>query len=223
MRDAAAIARETSELRARIGRDVALRVEQAGLGKAEGRNLTLWYQEEFLDQADRAFLIDTIEAARQPSILLSDAPEQSFRTSESGNLDRWDERVRAIDQRICALMGLAERQGETLQGQRYGPGQYFRTHHDFFHTDQAYWSAQAASGGQRTWTAMIFLNAPGGGGETNFDAAGLLVPPKPGLLLLWDNMDATGAPNLYSAHEGREVTAGVKYIVTKWFREGDWL
>ncbi len=222
MRDAAAIARETSALRAQIGREVAARLSTAGVSQAAGHNLTLWYLEDFLDPADCAFLIAEIERGRQPSILLSDDAAQNFRTSESGNLNRWDELVRGIDRRICALMNLDERHGETLQGQRYGPGQYFRTHHDFFHTDQAYWPAQAAAGGQRTWTAMIFLNQPEAGGETGFDSAGLMVPPKPGMLLMWDNMDATGAPNLYAAHEGRDVTAGVKYIVTKWFREGRW-
>ena len=222
MRDAAAIARETSEERARIGREVAARLVASGVAQAAGHQLTLWYQEEFLAPADCAYLIAEIERRRQPSSLLTDVPDREFRTSESGNLDRWDERVRAIDLRICELMGLSERRGETLQGQRYDVGQYFRTHHDFFHTDQAYWPAQAASGGQRTWTAMIFLNRPEAGGETGFDSAGLMVPPKPGMLLMWDNMDANGAPNLYAAHEGREVAAGIKYIVTKWFRESDW-
>lgn len=223
MRDAAAIAQEVSELRAGIGRDVASRLAAAGVAKAPGRLFDLWHKEEFLSSDDCAFLVGEIDKVRQPSITLSDQPEESFRTSESGNLDRWDERIRGIDRRICTLMGLHERHGETLQGQRYAPGQYFRTHHDWFHTDQAYWPAQEASGGQRTWTAMIYLNGVGAGGETNFDAAGLMVPPKPGLLLMWDNMDANGAPNLFAAHEGRPVTQGVKYIVTKWFREGFWL
>lgn len=223
MRSAEQVAAEVSDKRAAIGQEVAARLAAQGVGRSTGRSFTLWYQEDFLGSTDCAFLIDEIEKGRQPSITLSDQPERSFRTSESGNLDRWDERVRGIDRRICALMGLDERMGETLQGQRYAPGQYFRTHHDWFHTDQAYWPAQEASGGQRTWTAMIYLNRPESGGETAFDAAGLMVPPKPGLLLIWDNMDANGAPNLYAAHEGREVAGGVKYVVTKWFREGFWV
>jgi prolyl 4-hydroxylase len=223
MRTAEQIASETSERRAEIGREVAAALQRNGAQEAVGRGLSIWFVEEFLDAADRAFLIDCIEANRHPSILLSDRPEQSFRTSESGNLDRWDDHVRAIDQRICALMGLDEDRGETLQGQRYAPGQYFRAHHDWFHTDQGYWAEQQKTGGQRTWTAMIYLNAPGSGGETAFDAAGLLVPAKPGLLIAWNNMDANGAPNLYSSHEGREVGAGTKYVVTKWFREGNWV
>ena len=216
-------AEQVSPVRAQIGAGVAARLAAAGAKHARGQNFDLWYVEDFLSSEDCRFLIDRIDQDRQPSLLLSDDPEQNFRTSESCNLNRWDDRVQAIDRRICALMGLDERSGETLQGQRYAPGQYFRGHHDFFHSDQAYWPAQQASGGQRTWTAMIFLNRPEAGGETDFSAARLLVPPRPGMLLMWDNMDARGAPNLYSAHEGRAVEAGVKYIVTKWFREGFWI
>ena len=69
---------------------------------------------------------------------------------------------------------------------------------------------------------MIFLNQPEVGGETAFTAAGLTVMPRAGMLLMWNNMDPQGAPNLYAAHEGRAVEKGVKYIVTKWFREGNW-
>ena len=89
--------------------------------------------------------------------------------------------------------------------------------------DRPYWPAQAATGGQRTWTAMIYLNQPEAGGETHFDAAGLKVLPRPGMLLAWNNMTAEGAPNIYATHEGCDVKAGVKYVVTKWFREGNWL
>jgi prolyl 4-hydroxylase len=223
MRTVEQISSETSEVRARIGRDVAAHLQSQGAESAPGRGLTLWFVEDFLGPHDRGFLIDCIEASRRPSSLLTDESDQSFRTSESGNLERWDDRVRAIDRRICALMGMDERQGETLQGQRYAPGQYFCAHHDWFHTDQAYWPAQAATGGQRTWTAMIYLNRPEAGGETYFEQAGLLVPPKPGLLIAWDNMDPAGAPNISTFHEGREVQSGLKYVVTKWFREGAWL
>ena len=223
MRTADQIASETSEVRARIGRDVEAHLTRGSAQAAPGHGLTLWFVEDFLAANDRAYLIDLIDAARRPSALMSDDAHQQFRTSESGNLDRWDERVRTIDRRICALLGIDESQGETLQGQRYGPGQYFRAHHDWFHTDQSYWSAQAATGGQRTWTAMIYLNKPDAGGETYFELAGLLVAPKAGLLIAWNNMDPNGAPNVQSSHEGRDVGAGSKYVVTKWFRERNWI
>lgn len=222
MTAASELAREVSELRAGIGRNVAARLAGAGVQAATGHQLTVWYQEDFLSGLECSQLIGMIEQVRQPSELLSDSAGQSFRTSESGNLERFNPLVAAIDRRICTLLGMDERCGETLQGQRYGVGQFFRPHHDFFHTDQSYWPEQQATGGQRTWTAMIYLNEPGAGGETAFDAAGVVVPPRAGMLIAWDNMDANGAPNPYASHEGRAVTQGAKHIVTKWYRERFW-
>ena len=223
MRSAAAIARETSSCRAAIGRIGEAGLTAGGAQRVAGTGLTLWFVENFLSAEDCAFLIGQIEANRIPSITLATTPELDHRTSESGNLDRWDPRVQAIDGAICTLLGLDERQGETLQGQRYGPGQFFRSHHDWFHTDQPYWPQQARTGGQRTWTAMIYLNQPEAGGQTHFGAAGLTVTPRPGMLVAWNNMGEDGAPNIYAAHEGCDVTAGTKYVVTKWFREGNWV
>jgi prolyl 4-hydroxylase len=77
-------------------------------------------------------------------------------------------------------------------------------------------------GGQRTWTAMVFLNDVEGGGETNFPHAAAKVTPRRGNLLCWNNMDAIGQPNTYAMHQGCPVTAGTKYIITKWYRERPW-
>ena len=57
-------------------------------------------------------------------------------------------------------------------------------------------------GGQRTWTAMVFLNAPEGGGQTDFAEAGIKVTPRTGNLLTWNNLDAIGEPNPFSMHQG---------------------
>jgi prolyl 4-hydroxylase len=109
-----------------------------------------------------------------------------------------------------------------MQGQRYHVGQQYRHHHDFFHGSDRAVAAEAARGGQRTWTAMIFLNVPEEGGQTNFPAAGVKVTPRAGNLLIWNNMDSAGHPNLYSLHQGSPVLAGTKYVITKWHRERPW-
>jgi prolyl 4-hydroxylase len=36
-------------------------------------------------------------------------------------------------------------------------------------------------------------------------------------------MNPDGSPNDKTLHEGMAVVEGVKYIVTKWFREGSWV
>jgi prolyl 4-hydroxylase len=79
-----------------------------------------------------------------------------------------------------------------------------------------------ASGGQRTWTAMIYLNDVEEGGATWFPQAGLRVAPRKGLLLAWNNMAPDGSPNTRTLHEGMPVVEGTKYIITKWFRESPW-
>src|SRR3546814_1859419 len=74
-------------------------------------------------------------------------------------------------------------------------------------------------GGQRTWTAMIYLNDVAEGGATWFPTAGIRVAPKRGLLLAWNNMKPDGTPNEMTLHEGMPVEKGVKYIITKWRSE----
>lgn len=213
-----------SEALARIGMRVAERLEAApGVQKVPLPGLDLYVRENFLSAADCRFLIDRIEGVARPSSVYLDGSSESYRTSSSGDLDRWDPGILAIDLRICGLMGIDPSHGETLQGQRYEVSQHFRAHHDFFHVSQPYWPEQANHGGQRSWTAMIYLNQPEAGGATEFPAAQASVAPRSGLLLMWNNMAADGSPNPASLHAGTPVTGGVKHIVTKWFRERAWV
>jgi len=209
---------------AEIGRSVAARLQRhPNVQMVAGQGIDLYVYQNFLDPAECAGLIAMIEVDRRPSTLLAVGHDPEFRTSESCDLDRWNPFVDGIDRRICELLGKKPRQGETLQGQRYAVGQQFKAHHDWFHADQAYWPEERKRGGQRSWTAMIYLDEPASGGETWFSAAGLKVTPRAGMLLAWNNMDANGVPNQASFHESLPVTAGVKTIVTKWFRERFWL
>lgn len=178
---------------------------------------------DFLTRAECTLLMRMIDAKRRPSTTLSDRQDTGFRTSESCDMDRWSPDVRPTDEAIAALLGIDVASGETMQGQRYAPGQQFRAHHDYFHAGSSYWAATQASGGQRTWTAMIYLNEVEEGGATWFPEAGVRIAPQRGLLLAWNNMNPDGSPNTLTLHEGMPVIRGTKYIVTKWFREGSWL
>src|SRR3546814_15723647 len=91
-------------------------------------------------------------------------------------------------------MQLPPEHGETLQGQRYLSGQYFRAHRDFFHVGEAYWPRMRAEGGQRSWTAMIYLNTLEEGVETPFPSLAFRLSPRPGLPLLWHNMPPDAPP-----------------------------
>lgn len=214
----------SSTARAQIGVQVGQRLmANPAVQQVTIAGVQAFYHDNFLDAARCKQLIKLIDTDRRPSTLLSDRPEKDFRTSESCDMDRWAPDVRPIDDSIAALLGVDPLCGETMQGQRYAPGQHFRAHHDYFFQSESYWERVVKDGGQRTWTAMIYLNDVAEGGATWFPQAGIRVAPKRGLLLIWNNMQLDGSPNPLTLHEGMPVAKGVKYVVTKWFRESHWI
>ena len=184
--------------------------------------LDIFVVRDFLTKAECDQVIEKIDQDRVPSGLLAPSADPEFRTSESCNLRLTDRINQVVETKINALTGIPPTQGETIQGQRYAVGQQFKPHHDFFYPSEPYWPEQERSGGQRTWTAMVFLNEPEGGGQTFFPKANVRVTPRTGNLLLWNNLDEFGEPNTYSLHTGMPVEAGTKYVITKWYRERDW-
>jgi len=214
---------KASPVRQSFGEAVSARLAaNPAMTRGKSDAIQLFYHPDFLNAATCARLRAMIDANRRPSTVLSTA-DPDYRTSDSCDMDRWSPDVRPTDEAIAALLGLDPIQGETMQGQRYAPGQQFRAHCDWFSEDQPYWPAMQQCGGQRTWTTMIYLNDVEEGGATWFPLAGLRVNPKRGLLLAWNNMNPDGSPNDNTLHEGVAVMKGTKYIVTKWFREGNWI
>jgi prolyl 4-hydroxylase len=206
-----------------IGHEVRERLARTPKAfKIPSNDLDIFIVREFLSHADCGKLVQRIDAQRIPSQLLAPTDDPEFRTSESCNMDPLDPFVKSIETRIARLLGIDPLHAETMQGQRYAVGQQFKPHHDFFYRDQPYWPEMERCGGQRTWTAMIFLNEPEAGGQTAFPKANIKVSPRTGNLLAWNNMDAIGEPNQFSLHQGMPVEAGVKYIITKWHRERPW-
>jgi len=190
--------------------------------KIPSDNLDIFVVRDFLDAGECADLIRLIDADRVPSQLLAAIEDPDFRTSESCNLNPHNPLVVQIEEKITGLIGIPPAHGETIQGQRYAVGQQFKLHHDFFHPGEPYWPEMESSGGQRTWTAMTFLNAPESGGQTFFEAAGIRLTPRAGNLVAWNNLDGEGLPNQFSLHQGMPVLKGLKYIITKWYRERPW-
>lgn len=193
-----------------------------GLLKLPAPGVEMYVLRDFLTAKECAALIALIDRDREPSRLLAHSDDPEFRTSESCNLDPRHPAVRSVEMKLTQLVGIDPACGETIQGQRYAPGQQFKPHHDFFFATESYWPEQEKSGGQRTWTAMVFLNAVDEGGQTQFPEVKIRVAPRRGNLLVWNNLDDGGAPNMASLHQGMPVIAGVKYVITKWYRERRW-
>ena len=68
----------------------------------------------------------------------------------------------------------------------------------------------------------VYLNTPGAGGATRFKTIDRTIPPERGKLLCWNNLLPDGRPNGATLHQGMKVRRGVKYIITKWYRERPW-
>lgn len=209
---------------AKIGAAVTRRLEaNPRVQKVEVPDLQLYVYQDFLPLRDCQLLIDKIDAHAVPSTLYKGTEQPGFRTSWSCHLNRWDPDISRIEKRMTETLGIDNSFAETMQGQRYQVGQEFKAHHDFFHTSQDYWQHEGPNGGQRSWTAMIFLNNVAEGGATEFPHVKIGVHPLAGTMLIWNNMNPDGTMNYKSLHTGTPVKAGVKHVITKWYRQNNWL
>jgi prolyl 4-hydroxylase len=189
-----------------------------GIQRVPTRQLELFIVRGFLDPPTCAALIDLIDARRRPSEIADDVGIANFRTSETCDLDWHIPVVGGVDRKIAELLDLPLASSEPLQGQRYAPGQEFKPHTDTFEPGGYDFLVHTTTSGQRTWTAMIYLNEPEDGGATRFKRIGKTVQPETGKLLAWNNLLPDGRPNPATLHQGMKVRRGTKYVLTKWFR-----
>ncbi|MCW2368893.1 prolyl 4-hydroxylase [Sphingobium sp. B11D3D] len=202
--------------------DAPLLAGQPGIQRLPRRDLTLFVKKGFLDSDECAGLIDRIEANRRPSTIADDLGYEAFRTSETCDLEDSDPFVAAINAKLAAYSGIDPAQGEQLQGQRYAVGQEFKAHTDYFEPGGMDFERYCGRSGNRTWTLMVYLNQPAAGGATRFTQVDKMIQPETGKLVAWNNRLPDGTMNPATIHHGMKVRSGVKYIITKWYRERIW-
>lgn len=175
-----------------------------------------------------AALIALTDQGRRPSTIADDNGDAYFRTSETCDLAADEPAVARIEAMITQLSGLNPAYGEPLQGQRYDVGQEFKAHTDYFAPGGRDFERFCTLSGQRTWTFMIYLNDVAAGGATRFKLLDKTFQPEAGKLLCWNNRlpdgpngEACGV-NHATLHHGMKVRKGVKYVITKWYREREW-
>jgi prolyl 4-hydroxylase len=193
-----------------------------GAQRLPARQIELYQKRGFLDTEDCARLVTMIDSRRRPSTLSDFNGDKGFRTSETCDLDITDPWVITLTARIADFLGLDAAHCEPLQGQRYEVGQEFKPHSDTFDPGGLGYLEHCTISGQRTWTAMIYLNEPEAGGGTRFKKLDKTFQPETGKLLAWNNLLPSGWPNALTLHQGLPVRAGTKYIITAWFREKVW-
>jgi len=76
-----------------------------------------------------------------------------------------------------------------------------------------------ATGGQRVATLVMYLNDVEAGGSTVFPSIGLDVLPRKGSAVYFAYTSDAGETDPRTLHGGSPVTAGEKWIATKWLRQ----
>jgi prolyl 4-hydroxylase len=174
--------------------------------------------DSLLTPTECAYLVGAAAELFEPSMIYDDEQElvrDTVRTSDGGSF-HWlieDPLIHALNRRIAAASGTAYENGEALQVLRYVPGQEYRPHFD--------WVSDAQN--QRIWTALVYLNEDYEGGATKFVRTGLEVRGHTGDMLLFSNADEQGDGDPLAQHAGLPVTAGTKYLATRWIREARWI
>lgn len=193
-----------------------------GMQRVPSPEAELFQCRRFVDAGLTASLIALIEAGRRPSTIADDNGDPTFRTSETCDLAAHLAPVQAIEAMLTQLSGIDPAYGEPLQGQRYAEGQEFKAHTDYFTPGGRDYEKYCAASGNRTWTFMVYLNDVAAGGATRFKVLDKTVQPEAGKLLCWNNRLADGGVNPATLHHGMKVRKGVKYVITKWYREREW-
>ena len=193
-----------------------------GVQRVPNPKLTLFIRRGFLPPELCAALIERIDSVRRPSTIADSNGDAAYRTSETGDLAVDDPSVADAERQLAELTGLDPIYGEPLQGQRYAVGQEFKNHTDYFEPKGLDYERYCSVAGNRTWTVMVYLNEPEAGGATRFKAVDKTVQPEVGKLLAWNNRRPDGSVNPSTLHSGMKVRAGVKYVITKWYREKPW-
>lgn len=195
---------------------------QPGMQRVPTPKAELFQQRRFVAPDLAAELIALIDADRRPSTIADDNGDAYFRTSETCDLPANLPAVQRIEALITALSGLDPAYGEPLQGQRYAEGQEFKAHTDYFTPGGRDFQTYCALSGNRTWTFMAYLNDVDAGGATRFKLLDKTFQPEAGKLLCWNNRLPDGGVNPQTLHHGMKVRKGVKYVITKWYREQPW-
>lgn len=123
--------------------------------------------------------------------------------------------------RIAGFIGMELSHAEKVQLLHYRKGERYDPHFDAFDQSSDQWS-HYNHGGQRIYTAMVYLNdiPENGGGETSFPVLGYTVRPRSRRMLVFSNVgEDRSKPHPDSLHGGMPVGSGEKKCFTMWFRE----
>lgn len=144
--------------------------------------------------------------------------KDAYRTSMTASMGPvdFDLTMLAFNARLAVLTGCHTRNGEFLSVLRYRERDEYRPHFDWLDADK-----DLADLGQRTHTALVYLNDTYKGGATHFLSADLKVLGAIGDMVVFQNVDDNDQPDMSTRHAGLPVEAGEKWLASKWYRRNN--
>jgi prolyl 4-hydroxylase len=127
--------------------------------------------------------------------------------------------VQLLRMRIARVSGVEAGMLEAPEVLRYAVGEQYKLHVDYLNTGVPRFAEHVRIHGQRTKTALIYLNDGYAGGETDFPRLGIRFRGRPGDALVFENVGRDGNGDARTAHEGRAPSAGEKWLLSQWIRD----
>lgn len=141
------------------------------------------------------------------------------------NLDKY-ELMEQIAIRISKTIGLSNyRNFENFQVIHYFKNQEYKYHYDAYDkTEVEKYRQYCSERGNRLVTVLCYLNDVEKGGGTGFDSINdkseqLIVLPKKGRMVVFQNVNLDGSLNMKSRHAGLPIEEGEKWAFNLWVRE----
>jgi hypothetical protein len=173
---------------------------------------------DLISDEENAHLRALAENRLHRSTVESSQSISSERTSSSADLKAGEDAiVQRIEARLASLCGYPVSHFEPLQVLKYGPGEQYRPHYDYF-------SANPGPSGQRHVSFLLYLNDENEGlqgGHTQFlkCASGTLnVKPQRNAGVLWFDCLPNGKEDERTLHAGMPPTSGIKFAMNCWIR-----
>jgi len=183
-----------------------------------------WILENVLTKNECDFIIKSSEQSLKPSTTLSN--EDGYRTSTNCFMNYRNPISGKIAKYVQEIISQADgvvipfENFEDMQVVRYKTGEYYKNHHDFFDPDTEEDQIELKKGGQRIWSALVYLNNVSDGGGTEFLKLHKTIYPKMGRMIVWKNMlNCETIDETY--HQGLAPIGCDKWACNVWVREGD--
>jgi prolyl 4-hydroxylase len=186
-------------------------------------DINMFKIENFLDAEECQEIISTYKDKTEPSTTTGDV--EDYRTSRTCMINSFNDhelikKSIKLDIKISNVLNIHPAMSEGIEFEYFKSGEFFKRHVDFFSVDSSgETSVELLTKGQRTWTAVLYLNEPVKGGETEFPELKLKISPKTGLLVCWNNISEKGEISSKFIHEELMVAKGSKAILTKYYRD----